>query len=85
MLILRPIEAGDLDSLVALAQQLDSMNLPAEPDFLQARIALSQRSFASELEDWREAIYLFVLEDSAELGYGDDGQTTGGKYRDVVG
>jgi arginine N-succinyltransferase len=40
------------------------MNLPAERDFLEARIALSVRSFAGDLDDWREGIYVFVLEDT---------------------
>ena len=39
MLILRPIEMRDLHDLVSLAGQLDSMNLPRDPDFLEARIA----------------------------------------------
>ena len=64
MLILRPIAPGDADSLLELARQLDSMNLPADPAFLAERIALSGRSFAGELDDWREAIYVFVLEDT---------------------
>jgi arginine N-succinyltransferase len=64
VLILRPIEAGDLDALVALAEQLDSMNLPADREFLAARIAASQTSFAGALRDWREGIYVFVLEDT---------------------
>jgi arginine N-succinyltransferase len=63
VLILRPIEPRDADALLGLARQLDSMNLPAEPGFLAERIALSQRSFAGELSDWREGIYVFVLED----------------------
>jgi hypothetical protein len=44
--------------------QLDSMNLPAEPTFLAERIAASQRSFSGAYGDWREGIYVFVLEDS---------------------
>ena len=64
MLILRPIAPGDADALLELARQLDSMNLPADPAFLAERIALSQRSFAGELGDWSEGIYLFVLEDT---------------------
>ncbi len=64
MLILRPIEARDAEALLALARQLDSMNLPAEETFLEERIAVSQRSFARQIEDWREGIYVFVLEDS---------------------
>ena len=62
MLILRPIELRDLDDLVALASQLDSMNLPSDRDFLEARIQASQRSFAS---GDRHGIYVFALEDSA--------------------
>ena len=63
MLILRPIDPGDLDDLVALAEQLDSMNLPSDRGFLAARIEHSQRSFAREVEGGETGIYVFVLED----------------------
>ena len=62
MLILRPIELRDLEDLLALAGQLDSMNLPSDRDFLEARIQSSLRSFASGDP---HGIYVFVLEDSA--------------------
>ncbi len=65
MLILRPVAEGDLGDLVALARQLDSVNLPAERDFLASRIERSARSFAAALEDVREGLYVFVLEDTA--------------------
>ncbi len=65
MLILRPIDASDLDALVLLASQLDSMNLPSDRDFLAERIERSQRSFAGRIADWREGIYVFALEDTA--------------------
>jgi arginine N-succinyltransferase len=65
MLILRPVAGGDLDALVALAAQLDSMNLPSDRAFLEQRIESSLRSFADEIDDWREGIYVFVLEDTA--------------------
>jgi arginine N-succinyltransferase len=64
VLILRPVEASDLDALVSLADQLDSMNLPADRDFLAERISRSERSFAGTLEDWREGVYVFVLVDT---------------------
>ena len=64
MLILREIEERDLDPLLALAGHLDSMNLPSDRDFLSARIDTSRRSFAREIADWRERIYVFALEDS---------------------
>lgn len=63
MLIVRPVATRDLDDLVELAGLLDSMNLPRDPDFLATRIGLSERSFASELENPREAVYQFVLYD----------------------
>ena len=62
--MLRPIDSGDIEALVDLAQQLDSINLPAERDFLEERISASDRSFAGALEDWREGVYVFVLEDT---------------------
>jgi arginine N-succinyltransferase len=67
MLILRPVSAEDLDDLLELASQLDSVNLPRDREFLTERIALSQRSFSAargdESLDWRECSYVFVLED----------------------
>ncbi len=64
MLILRPVVAEDLEDLVALASQLDSMNLPRDRDFLSARIATSERSFAGTLDDPDAAVHVFVLEDT---------------------
>jgi len=63
VLILRPVAAADLDGLVALAAQLDSMNLPSDRDFLAGRIETSLASFAGRCRDWREAVYVFVMED----------------------
>jgi arginine N-succinyltransferase len=64
VLIVRPIGPGDLDALVDLAHQLDSMNLPAEREFLDKRIQLSERSFAGAHADWRDGVYVFALEDT---------------------
>jgi arginine N-succinyltransferase len=63
VLILRPIATSDLEALVELARQLDSVNLPSNRDFLAERIASSQRSFEGRLDDWRSGVYVFVLED----------------------
>ena len=63
MLILRPVEEHDLGDLLALASQLDSVNLPQDRDFLAGRIEASERSFAGALASPREAIFVFVLED----------------------
>jgi arginine N-succinyltransferase len=65
VLILRPVEPADLDAIVALAAQLDSVNLPSDRDFLAERIERSQRSFAGRIADWREGVYVFALEDTA--------------------
>ncbi|CAG0957533.1 arginine N-succinyltransferase [Gammaproteobacteria bacterium] len=65
MLILRPIDAPDLEPLVELATLLDSVNLPADPEFLAARIAASKRSFAGEIPRRDDGVYVFVLEDLA--------------------
>ena len=64
MLILRPVAPGDLDRLVELAESLDTVNLPRDPDFLRERIARSQGSFSGEIRDWRDGVYVFVLEDT---------------------
>ncbi len=63
MLVLRPIEMRDLEDLVVLAGQLDSMNLPSDPDFLEKRIFESLKSFDTGRRGG--GIYVFVLEDLA--------------------
>ena len=63
MLYLRPIERGDLDDLVALARQLDSVNLPSDRAFLHERIERSLRSFSEQLGDGETGVYVFVLVD----------------------
>jgi arginine N-succinyltransferase len=60
VLILRPIELRDLDDLMRLAGQLDSMNLPRDRDFLETRIGASLESFRGDLEP---GTFVFVLED----------------------
>ena len=64
MLILRPIEPGDLEDLLRLADLLDSMNLPRDREFLAGRIELSLRSFACKLDPGEPGTYVFVLEDT---------------------
>jgi arginine N-succinyltransferase len=63
VLILRAVESRDLDALVALAEQLDSMNLPSDRGFLEARIGASLRSFAGRVRARCDAVYVFVMED----------------------
>jgi arginine N-succinyltransferase len=61
VLILRPIELSDLDDLMCLAGQLDSMNLPSDRGFLETRIRVSLESFRGEREP---CTFVFVLEDA---------------------
>jgi len=64
VLILRPVAESDLDAIVALAEQLDSMNLPSDREFLAQRVQASLQSFAGKNPDWRTGVYVFVLEDT---------------------
>jgi len=64
VLILRPVAPEDLDALVELSESLDSVNLPRDADFLRERIVRSQWSFGGEVRDWRDGVYVFVLEDT---------------------
>jgi arginine N-succinyltransferase len=66
VLILRAIAKDDLEGLLALAAQLDSVNLPRDRSYLESRIDRSLRSFAGEARDPAEALYLFVMEDLAK-------------------
>lgn len=63
MLIFRPIERRDLSDFVALANQLDSMNLPGDPEFLESRIERSIRGFAGDLAEGEPRLLVFALED----------------------
>lgn len=65
MMLIRPIAMSDLDDLFKMAESsgVGVTTLPANRELLQARIQLSERSFARQLEP-KEANYLFALEDS---------------------
>lgn len=64
MLILRPAAEQDLSDIVQLAQLLDSVNLPSNPEYIRGEIARSQESFAARYTNWRKGIYFFVLHDT---------------------
>ncbi|HYB12030.1 MAG TPA: arginine N-succinyltransferase [Myxococcota bacterium] len=67
-MILRPVEKRDLPDLVTLARQLDSMNLPGDPEFLERQIHASLaalRLSAGEVRTGRaDHVYVFMLEDT---------------------
>lgn len=64
MLILRPAAEKDLHDIVELAQLLDSVNLPSDPEYIRGEIARSQESFAARYSNWRKGLYFFVLDDT---------------------
>jgi arginine N-succinyltransferase len=66
MMLIRPIAAGDLPALLALAQKtgVGITTLPANEELLRKRIAASEASFAGRAEKADE-IFVFVLEDAA--------------------
>jgi len=68
VLILRPVAKDDLDALMALARELDSMNLPDDRAFLAQRIEHSLASFADAARPRARAVYQFVLEDRSAPG-----------------
>ncbi|HUR41385.1 MAG TPA: arginine N-succinyltransferase [Verrucomicrobiae bacterium] len=67
MKVIRPIKSGDLDALLGLAQGagVGFTSLPPERRFLQEKIELSERSFATNAAEAGHERYMFVLEDVA--------------------
>jgi arginine N-succinyltransferase len=62
--VIRESLRGDVDQVLAVAQHLDTVNLPAERELIGSILGLSELSFAAEIP--REAReYLFVMEDTA--------------------
>ncbi|MEE2973262.1 MAG: arginine N-succinyltransferase [Planctomycetota bacterium] len=63
MFVIRQIRVDDVPAVLKLARLVHSFNLPADRDSISTKIARSRRSFADRLEDPRERMYMFVLED----------------------
>lgn len=72
MKVIRPIRSEDLDALVALARGagVGFTSLPPVPEFLKAKIKLSERSFAATVSQAGHERYMFVME---EVGGGIGG------------
>jgi arginine N-succinyltransferase len=70
---IRPVRAGDLEQLHALALRsgIGMTTLPKDRESLAEKIALSERSFAEELDKPDDEYYFFMLEDT------DSGQLVG--------
>ncbi|MGM0615164.1 MAG: arginine N-succinyltransferase [Pseudomonadota bacterium] len=64
MLIIRPVCSGDLDALLALAEQAKPRltNLPASRERLEERIARSEAAFSGDVEFPGDEHYTFVIE-----------------------
>jgi arginine N-succinyltransferase len=64
--VIRPIRLSDLDALLKLAQGagVGFTSLPPVAEFLQAKIELSERSFAEAVAKPGHERYMFVLEDA---------------------
>ena len=61
MLLLREVKPGDVDKLYALAERLNTLNLPADRERLGRIIAKSQDSFGGRFERLEEREYVFVM------------------------
>lgn len=72
MNIIRPIRAADLPALLAMARSAGAgfTSLPPDAGYLAAKIALSEASFAAEVDTPGHQRYLFVIEDTetGEIG-----------------
>ncbi len=64
MFAIRQASLDDIDQIFAVAEHLDSVNLPADRGALSQIVELSVRSFAEDNDPF-EREYLFVLEDLA--------------------
>lgn len=66
MLIIRPVQSGDLEALVDLAGQSGGglTTLPTSKRALAERIARSGRSFGGQAAEAGEALYFLVLEET---------------------
>jgi arginine N-succinyltransferase len=60
--ILRAARPGDHRQLLALARELDSINLPTEAGKLRELLARSVRSFRGQIRDRARAVYVFCAE-----------------------
>jgi len=72
MKLIRPIRAADLSALVEMAETAGAgfTSLPPVPEYLAAKIALSEASFAADVHEPGPQRYLFVMEESetGEIG-----------------
>ena len=63
--LLRAARPGDHRQLLALARELDSINLPTAAGRLRELLARSTRSFHGRIRDHAQAVYIFCAEEIA--------------------
>jgi len=63
MFVFHEVRPEELDELEVLADELDTLNLPADRDRLEQIIERSRASFGGQYEDLKERRYVFVLRD----------------------
>lgn len=66
MFLLREARLPDLDAILELAGHLQSPNLPADPDFLRARLERAERAFAEHAPPSADREYQFALVDEGD-------------------
>ncbi|MBQ72552.1 MAG: arginine N-succinyltransferase [Planctomycetaceae bacterium] len=64
MFIIRQIRIEDVPAVLKLARLVHSFNLPADRDSIATKVQRSRRSFSGRLEDPKERLHMFVLEDT---------------------
>jgi arginine N-succinyltransferase len=65
MFVLRDARIDDLDRVYEVARHLDTVNLPADREFLERLLQRSQAAFSAALPEW-EREFLFVLVDPTD-------------------
>lgn len=64
MFVIRQASLDDSSTLLKLAKMVHFINLPADPDIINAKIQRSRRSFAGKAHSEREREFMFVVEDT---------------------
>ena len=64
MFLIRQAVSDDAPTLLKLAKMVHFINLPADPDIINTKIAKSRRSFAGRAESDKEREFMFVIEDT---------------------
>lgn len=64
MFVFHEVRPEDIEALEVLADELDTLNLPADRERLEQIVRKSRASFGGEYDDLKEREYVFVLRDT---------------------